>query len=134
MKKLFLLIAVLAMTSIIASFTARTSEKIGSGYYFLYFQGEYTGDNNTAVKWVYISDIQYGERPNPSGLGASNYSNIKQKFINAVKSKYSSQQSKYYIDDMSYDYDEDKNDLIQKHSEKTERAGNNGYKVFKVIL
>lgn len=133
MKKLFLLFVVFAMTAFLASFTIGKTETAESGYYFLYYQGGYM-EGNTPVKWIYVSDIQYGERPNPTGLGAPNYSKIKQHFINTTKSKYSGQLSKYYIDNMSWQFKKDKEDLIQIHNEEIESAKSDGFKVFTVNL
>ncbi|TDX83324.1 hypothetical protein [Epilithonimonas xixisoli] len=136
MKKLFLLFAVFAITVFLASFTANRTKKVESGYYFLYYQGGYTegSNNNIPVKWIYISDVEYGERPNPTGLGAHNYSKIKQHFINTTKSKYSGQLSKYYIDHMSWQFKKDKEDLIQIRNKEIESAKSDGFKVFTVNL
>lgn len=134
MKKLFFLkmFALVVMAACITSFTtsgkATTAE---SGYYYFYYE-QATHDH----KWIYISDIAYGERPG-TNLTVP-LAKEKQRFINRVESQYSSQASatdKYYIDErIKYEFVTDKENLTKKRNQRLKDANSSSSKVFYVQL
>lgn len=134
MEKLFLLkmFALVVMAACITSFTkSGKSTTAESGYYYFYYE-QATHDH----KWIYISDIAYGERPG-TNLTVP-VAKEKQRFMNRVKSQYSSQASasdKYYIDEgINYEFKANEEDLIEQRNERLQSAKRNGYKVFYVQL
>lgn len=120
----------------LTSFKTDKNTTIGSGYYYFYYEGNVSGSGLSATKWVYISDIAYGERPGDNLTVPS--PKERQRFINRVKSQYSSQASasdKYYIEDrIEYGFKTDKEDLIEAKNEHLETLRENDYKVFNVKL
>mgnify|MGYP003574937267 CR=1 FL=1 len=112
----------------IAVFCSSFKSKTESGHYYFYYE-MVTHEH----KWVYISDAAYGERPGTNLTVPT--SKEKQRFINRVKSQYSSQTATYYIDDrVNYEFETDKEDLLEKRNDRLESSQRNGYKVFRVNL
>ena len=134
MKKLLLLkmLALAAIATFITSFTTSGKTTTAeSGYYYFYYEMAVQDFG----KWVYISDVAYGERPG-SNLTVPNNTE-KQRFTNRVKSRYADQLSadKYYIDErINYEFKTTKENLTEKRNNHIESAKRNGYKVFYVQL
>lgn len=132
MKKLLLLkmFAIAAMAAFIMAFTtsgkATTAE---SGYYYFYYE-----QATHANKWIYISDVAYGERPG-TNLTVPD-AKQKQRFTNSVKSQYGSEaENKYYIDErINYEFKTSKENLTEKRNNHIESSKRNGYKVLYVQL
>lgn len=132
-KQFFKALTVVGLVTIFLSFTSKSDRQQQSNNVYYYFYYEMVTND---YKWIYISDLSYGERPGKNLTVPAEKD--KKRFINRVKEQYGSQASafdKYYIDDrVNYSAKSDKEDARSDRNDRIKIAKDNDYKVFYVVL